>query len=109
MSKDEQEPRASAPHSAPDPRAHDDHAHDAHDDDHAHEAHGDDHDHDDAPLADLPATPVHGYWKSLRELDGTASFQVGRTGHEFPPGADQPAKDPLSRRNFFHLMGASMA
>jgi MoCo/4Fe-4S cofactor protein with predicted Tat translocation signal len=52
---------------------------------------------------------VHGYWKSLRELDGSASFQVGRTGHEFPPGADQPTKDPLSRRNFFHLMGASMA
>jgi molybdopterin-containing oxidoreductase family iron-sulfur binding subunit len=52
---------------------------------------------------------VHGYWKSLRELDGTAGFQVARTGHEFPPEADQPSKDPLSRRNFFHLMGASMA
>src|SRR4051794_40471613 len=53
-----------------------------------------------APLADLPATPVHGYWKSLRELDGTAPFQVARTGHEFPSGSDQPNKDPLSRRNF---------
>jgi MoCo/4Fe-4S cofactor protein with predicted Tat translocation signal len=77
--------------------------HDFHDDD----DHGD---HEEGePLADLPATPVHGYWKSLRELDGTAAFQVGRTGHEFPPEADQPTKDPLSRRNFFHLMGASMA
>jgi molybdopterin-containing oxidoreductase family iron-sulfur binding subunit len=52
---------------------------------------------------------VYGYWKSLRELEGTAGFQVGRTGHEFPPEADQPNKDPLSRRNFFQLMGASMA
>ncbi|HEX7838391.1 MAG TPA: TAT-variant-translocated molybdopterin oxidoreductase [Kofleriaceae bacterium] len=71
--------------------------------------HRDDEHHDDAPLGNLPPTPVHGYWKSLRELEGKAAFQVGRTGHEFPPGADQPAKDPLSRRNFFHLMGASMA
>jgi MoCo/4Fe-4S cofactor protein with predicted Tat translocation signal len=67
--------------------------------------------HHDEPLAALPLTPaptpVHGYWKSLRELAGTAELQVG--GHEFPPGADQPSKDPLSRRNFFQLMGASMA
>src|SRR5678815_3277852 len=54
-------------------------------------------------------TPVLGYWKSLRELDGQAAFQVGRTGHEFPAGADQAPRDPLSRRNFFQLMGASMA
>jgi MoCo/4Fe-4S cofactor protein with predicted Tat translocation signal len=68
--------------------------------------------HDDEhgePLADLPATPVHGYWKSLRELDGKAAFQIGRTGHEFPPEAEQAPKDPLSRRTFFQLMGASMA
>ena len=33
----------------------------------------------------------------------------GETRKEFAPGADQaPAIDPLSRRNFFHLMGASM-
>ncbi|HEX2688310.1 MAG TPA: TAT-variant-translocated molybdopterin oxidoreductase, partial [Kofleriaceae bacterium] len=90
----------------------DDHAEGRHDD-HAEQRHdaraSEDEHHDDAPLADLPATPVHGYWKSLRELEGTAGFQVERTGHEFPPGADQPSKDPLSRRNFFHLMGASMA
>src|ERR1044071_9621907 len=103
MSKDEQEQPVA---SHPDPRAHEmheDHDHDDHDD------HDDDHDHDAAPLADLPPTPVHGYWKSLRELEGKAYFQVARTGHEFPAGSDQPAKDPLSRRNFFHLMGASMA
>ena len=84
---------------------HDDHRHDAAD--HRHD--DDDEHHDDEPLGDLPPTSVHGYWKSLRELDGSAAFQVGRTGHEFPPEADQPNKDPLSRRNFFQLMGASMA
>jgi MoCo/4Fe-4S cofactor protein with predicted Tat translocation signal len=52
---------------------------------------------------------VHGYWKSLRELEGKASFQVSRTGHEFPAAAEQAPQDPLSRRNFFQLMGASMA
>ncbi|HMG55453.1 MAG TPA: TAT-variant-translocated molybdopterin oxidoreductase, partial [Kofleriaceae bacterium] len=67
------------------------------------------HEHDGPPLADLAPTPIHGYWKSLRELDGKAAFQTGRTGHEFPPEADKPTVDPLSRRNFFHLMGASMA
>jgi MoCo/4Fe-4S cofactor protein with predicted Tat translocation signal len=81
---------------------HDEHGHD-HDHDHDHEHH------DDAPLGDLPPTPVHGYWKSLRELEGAAEFQVARNGREFPDGADQAPKDPLSRRNFFHLMGASMA
>ena len=96
---------------APDHSAHDHdgHDHDGHDHDHDHEHGDDDEHHDETPLADLPPTPVHGYWKSLRELDGSAAFQVGRTGHEFPPEADQPTKDPLSRRNFFHLMGASMA
>src|SRR5882757_9991063 len=90
------------------------HHHDEHDHHgHAH-PHGDDpdhhdHAHADAPLADLPPTPVHGYWRSLRELDGAAEFQVARNGREFPDGADQAPKDPLSRRNFFHLMGASMA
>ncbi len=88
---------------------HDDDDHDHHHGDHG-EHHHDDHAEDaDEPLADLPPTPVHGYWKSLRELAGNAEFQTARTGHEFPPGADQPTKDPLSRRNFFHLMGASMA
>src|SRR5882762_4626256 len=72
----------------------------------------DDHDHhheQSTPLPDLAPTPVHGYWKSLRELEGRASFQVERNGKEFPQGADQAPVDPLSRRNFFQLMGASMA
>src|ERR1700755_106440 len=99
--------------------SHDPHHHDEHDPHDPHDPHGhghghdhdhhDHHDHDDAPLADLPPTPVHGYWRSLRELDGKAAFQVQRNRREIPDGADQAPKDPLSRRNFFHLMGASMA
>jgi molybdopterin-containing oxidoreductase family iron-sulfur binding subunit len=118
MSKTSNEPqeheRPAAPVD-PRPRPWPGHGHDGHDHDHDHDAHGthdghgDEDHHDDAPLLDLPATPVHGYWKSLRELEGKAEFQIGRTGHEFPPEADQPSVDPLSRRNFFQLMGASMA
>ena len=58
---------------------------------------GDDHhDHDDEhpdapPLADLPPTPVHGYWKSLRELDGQAAFlrnpdNITKMGYQPQPG-----------------------
>jgi molybdopterin-containing oxidoreductase family iron-sulfur binding subunit len=51
----------------------------------------------------LPPTPEHGYWRSLRELDeGITPSQ-----NEFP--AMPEVTDPLSRRNFFQLMGASMA
>jgi MoCo/4Fe-4S cofactor protein with predicted Tat translocation signal len=61
------------------------------------------------PQAQLPATPEHGYWKSLRELDGKAPWQLEPSTREFAPGADEPPPiDPMSRRNFFHLMGASM-
>jgi MoCo/4Fe-4S cofactor protein with predicted Tat translocation signal len=101
MSQDEELHAMDAHRDEPDAERGDDH----HDDEHG--EHGEHH--DAPPLADLPPTPVHGYWKSLRELDGTAAFQVGRTGHEFPAAADQPPRDPLSRRNFFQLMGASMA
>jgi MoCo/4Fe-4S cofactor protein with predicted Tat translocation signal len=74
-----------------------------------HHDHDHEHDHDDVPAAPLPPTPEHGYWKSLRELDGAADWQLQPSAKEFPPGADQPPPtDPLSRRNFFHLMGASM-
>src|SRR5215813_14214331 len=98
MSQDEELPAMVAYGAEPsEPDSHDEH-HDEADDEHRAAP----------PLADLPPTPVHGYWKSLRELEGKAAFQIGRTGHEFPPGADQP-RDPLSRRNFFQLMGASMA
>jgi MoCo/4Fe-4S cofactor protein with predicted Tat translocation signal len=58
----------------------------------------------------VPPPPEHGYWKSLRELNGTAEWQQeGPTMREFAPGSDQaPLPDPMSRRNFFHLMGSSM-
>jgi len=75
-----------------------------HDHDHDH----DHHDHDAQPSAPLPATPEHGYWMSMRELAGEADWQQSPSAKEFPPGADQaPGLDPMSRRNFFHLMGAS--
>jgi molybdopterin-containing oxidoreductase family iron-sulfur binding subunit len=75
-----------------------------HDHDHSHE-----HEHaEHAVQAPLPPTPEHGYWKSLRELAGQASWQQQPSTREYPPGADQPPTlDPMSRRNFFHLMGAS--
>ena len=77
-----------------------------HDHDHDHDGHH--HHHDEQPPAPLPATPEHGYWKSMRELAGKADWQQSPSAKEFPPGADQPpALDPMSRRNFFHLMGAS--
>jgi molybdopterin-containing oxidoreductase family iron-sulfur binding subunit len=71
-----------------------------------------DHDHDnDHPPAPLPATPEHGYWKSLRELAGTTEWQQdGASRKEFTGGSDQaPTEaDGSTRRNFFQLMGASM-
>ncbi|MEO8701908.1 MAG: Fe-S cluster-containing hydrogenase [Kofleriaceae bacterium] len=78
-----------------------------------------DHDHEDNyeraygatenPVATpAAATPVHGYWRSLAELEGKAQFQINPAlaANELPP---IPVSDPLSRRNFFQLMGASMA
>ena len=47
------------------------------------------------------------YWKSLDELAGDADL-ASRTRDEFPDAADQTVDLP-SRRNFFRLMGASMA
>src|SRR3954468_18883538 len=64
--------------------------------------------HPEAPQGPLPATPEHGYWKSLRELEGNAPWQTDPHIKEFEPGSDKPLIDPMSRRNFFHLMGASM-
>jgi len=58
---------------------------------------------------DTAPTPEHGYWKSLRELEGKASWQLHPHTREFEPGSDEPPPaDPMSRRNFFHLMGASL-
>ncbi|HEX5059576.1 MAG TPA: TAT-variant-translocated molybdopterin oxidoreductase, partial [Kofleriaceae bacterium] len=85
-------------------KEHDHDHHHAHEHDHAHP-----HTHDDQPQAPLPATPTHGYWKSIRELEGKADWQLEPSTREFAPGADEPPPiDPMSRRNFFHLMGASM-
>ncbi len=68
------------------------------------------HDDDDAPLEALPPTNEHGYWKTLKELDGKAAFQsADRSLKEFPPGADEAPQSLTSRRDFFQLMGASMA
>ena len=47
------------------------------------------------------------YWRSLEELAETDEFQ-DFLKHEFPQGADQWL-NPLSRRNFLKLMGASLA
>jgi MoCo/4Fe-4S cofactor protein with predicted Tat translocation signal len=83
-----------------------------HDDDHhGHEhEHAGDHDHPvaEAAVDALPPTPEHGFWRSMRELEGQAAFQTDRSGKEFPTAPDR-AIDPMHRRNFFQLMGASMA
>jgi len=66
----------------------------------------------ETPSPTQPAQPDHGYWKSLAELHGQASFQTQESeveADEFPPEPEGQGVDPLSRRNFFHLMGASMA
>jgi MoCo/4Fe-4S cofactor protein with predicted Tat translocation signal len=47
------------------------------------------------------------YWKSVDELAGTAEFQAA-VEREFPSSA-QEWVDPVSRRGFMKLMGASMA
>ena len=88
-----------------------DHGHDHGHGDHGHDDHGHahPHGHEAHDTAPLPATPEHGYWKSLKELDGKAPWQLAPHNKEFEPGSDeQPPVDPMSRRNFFHLMGASM-
>ncbi|HUS29375.1 MAG TPA: 4Fe-4S dicluster domain-containing protein, partial [Kofleriaceae bacterium] len=67
--------------------------------------------HPQAPTGPLPATPQHGFWKSLRELDGKAPWQLEPHIKEFEPGTEPtatPLLDPMSRRNFFNLMGASL-
>ncbi len=88
---------------------HHDSAHPAHEDNYV-AAYG-------TPVTTEPAapTPEHGFWKSLKELNGTGKVQTDRSNNEFPPGlvaeakGDGTAVDPLHRRNFFQLMGASMA
>ncbi|HWQ34666.1 MAG TPA: TAT-variant-translocated molybdopterin oxidoreductase [Blastocatellia bacterium] len=47
------------------------------------------------------------YWRSLDELADTPEFRA-MLHREFPPAASE-WNDPLSRRRFLHLMGASLA
>ncbi len=47
------------------------------------------------------------YWRSIDELQGTAEFEAA-VEREFPSSA-QEWVDPVSRRGFMKLMGASMA
>jgi len=47
------------------------------------------------------------YWRSLEELAETEEFQ-DHLKHEFPAGADQML-DPVTRRGFIKIMGASIA
>ena len=48
------------------------------------------------------------YWRSLGEYSKTADFEEW-LHREFPAGAAEWEQDPLSRRNFLRLMGASLA
>ena len=48
------------------------------------------------------------YWRSLGEYARTADFEEW-LHREFPAGAAEWENDPLSRRNFIRLMGASLA
>ena len=99
--------------SAKDHDEHGEHLHSPHEHEHAHAhpEHGDNYEAAYAPAADAEparaATPEYGYWRTIAELDGKAKLQTERGDNEFPPAPD--VSDPLSRRNFFHLMGASMA
>jgi molybdopterin-containing oxidoreductase family iron-sulfur binding subunit len=56
---------------------------------------------------DLKSVRGKKYWRSVDELAGTAEFQAA-VEKEFPTAA-QEWVDPVSRRGFMKLMGASMA
>ncbi|NBR45678.1 MAG: 4Fe-4S dicluster domain-containing protein [Verrucomicrobia bacterium] len=57
-----------------------------------------------------PSAPPNGrtYWRSLGEYARTPDFEEW-LHREFPAGAAEWEQDPLSRRNFLRLMGASLA
>ncbi len=55
-----------------------------------------------------PAASGKRYWRSLDELADTPEFR-GWLEREFPAGASELELDPVSRRNFIRLMGASLA
>ena len=66
------------------------------------------HDHDPSPrqIAPMPGGR-HAYWRSLEELADTEEFQHW-LHREFPEQASEFA-DPVGRRQFLRLMGASLA
>jgi len=57
--------------------------------------------------AELKGVKGKKYWRSIDELQGTAEFEAA-VEREFPSSA-QEWVDPVSRRGFMKLMGASMA
>jgi molybdopterin-containing oxidoreductase family iron-sulfur binding subunit len=57
--------------------------------------------------AELKTTAQKRYWRSVDELENTPDFQAA-VEREFPAAA-QEWVDPVSRRGFLKLMGASMA
>jgi molybdopterin-containing oxidoreductase family iron-sulfur binding subunit len=61
----------------------------------------------DAVRAKLKGVKGKRYWRSVDELAGTPEFQAA-VEQEFPSAA-QEWVDPVSRRGFMKLMGASMA
>ncbi|UWZ86201.1 TAT-variant-translocated molybdopterin oxidoreductase [Occallatibacter riparius] len=61
----------------------------------------------DAVRAKLKGVKGKRYWRSVDELAGTPEFQAA-VEREFPAAA-QEWVDPVSRRGFMKLMGASMA
>jgi molybdopterin-containing oxidoreductase family iron-sulfur binding subunit len=61
----------------------------------------------DAVRAKLKGVKGKKYWRSVDELAGTPEFQAA-VEREFPASA-QEWVDPVSRRGFMKLMGASMA
>jgi molybdopterin-containing oxidoreductase family iron-sulfur binding subunit len=61
----------------------------------------------DAVRAELKGVKGKRYWRSIDELAGTPEFEAA-VEREFPSAA-QEWVDPVSRRGFMKLMGASMA
>ena len=60
-----------------------------------------------SPLGSNHVSADRQYWRSLDELAGTPEFREF-LHREFPQGASE-LSDPLTRRNFLTLMGASVA
>ena len=78
---------------------------------HDHAEHGDNYERayneptNSTPVTDEAKPIVHGFWKSLREMEGKVTLDT--SGNELPPVPQ--VFDPMQRRSFMQLMGASMA